>query len=161
MSALAFALDKSSTEAAHKYGLDVALGKMESVWVEYILNAIKRSANYTLLRDAITRFVESRSEPKQRILQAITELESLADEQVLTVPEFHLEEYEEALKRFEALPPLIQPTVEEIQVGYIPPALQDPTKLFVAVYSIAKEERKAQKECEAVIGEPIREWAYT
>ncbi|PSS09284.1 hypothetical protein M430DRAFT_271282 [Amorphotheca resinae ATCC 22711] len=115
MSALAFALDKSSTEAAHKYGLDVALGKMESVWVEYILNAIKRSANYTLLRDAITRFVESRSEPKQRILQAITELESLADEQVLTVPEFHLEEYEEALKRFEALPPLIQPTVEEIQ----------------------------------------------
>jgi hypothetical protein len=105
MSALALALENSSTTRKHKLDLSTTvLTPMESAWVRAILNAINRNTDYPLLRDAIVRFSTARLGSAEELHKATKELENVADEYVLIVPESHIEEYTEALKRFETLP---------------------------------------------------------
>jgi hypothetical protein len=105
MGALALALENSST--TRKQALDLGttvLTPMEGTWVRAILNAINRNTGYPLLRDAIVRFSAARLGSAVELHKATKELENVADEYVLIVPESHIEEYVKALRQFETLP---------------------------------------------------------
>lgn len=90
---------EEKTVSAHK------LSVMESQWVKAILKAIERNKEYPLLSRAIIRLCVARKESVVRFNMAIEELEYLADEDVLIVPESHEEEYKAAVARFNSMSP--------------------------------------------------------
>jgi hypothetical protein len=76
------------------------LNKMESAWVNDLLQSIARTrVAYPLLKEAIFRFVAADFGEDEDIIKAVKELESVAEEHILTIPESHLVAYEKALKR--------------------------------------------------------------
>lgn len=97
-------LETQSTELPDINTTDVVIHSWEREWIKGILEAVNRNTDYPLLKGAIVRFCGARRESRARLKTAIHELETLADEDVLMVPETHIEEYTEALRRFEALP---------------------------------------------------------
>jgi hypothetical protein len=77
------------------------LQKLEKAWVNHILIAIDRTArDYPLLHDSIYRFIGADFADDEGISKAAKELEDIADEDILTVPERHAEEYGRAAERF-------------------------------------------------------------
>lgn len=66
---------------------------------------MNRNTKYTLLTQAIARFCGARLKPPAQLREAAKELECLATEYVLRIPEMHTEKYTAALERFAALPP--------------------------------------------------------
>lgn len=104
MNILLSALEAHSTEIPDAYTTDVVLHWWEREWIKTILKAVDRNTDYPLLKGAIVRFCAARQESQARVETAVHELETLADEDVLMVPETHMAEYTEALRRFEALP---------------------------------------------------------
>jgi hypothetical protein len=81
------------------------LSLLESQWVKAVLRAIETNTDHPLLMRAIIRFCGARKESVAGLNAAVKELENLADEDVLTVPGSHFEEYNQALAQFDAIPP--------------------------------------------------------
>lgn len=106
MNALTVTLERGCTvlEESKALGND-DLTLLESQWVKAVLRAIERNMDHPLLRRAIIRFCGERKESIVRINTAVKELENLADEDVLMVPESHFEAYNEALAQFDAMLP--------------------------------------------------------
>ncbi|KIN00890.1 hypothetical protein OIDMADRAFT_54035 [Oidiodendron maius Zn] len=104
MNILLSALEAQSTEIPDADTTDVVLYWWEREWIKTVLKAVDRNTDYHLLKGAIVRFCAARQESQARVETAVHELETLADEDVLMVPETHMAEYTEALRRFEALP---------------------------------------------------------
>jgi hypothetical protein len=77
------------------------LREMEGVWVNKVLRSIARTrVAYPLLKEAVFRFVGADFGEDEDIIKAVKELESVADELVLTLPETHLKLYKKSLKLF-------------------------------------------------------------
>ena len=104
MEILLTAIETHSIGLLDTNATDVDLHSWEREWVKGIFKAVNRNTDYPLLKAAIVRFCGARQESRARLNTAIRELETLAHEDVLMVPETHIEEYMEALRRFEALP---------------------------------------------------------
>ena len=91
-------------------GRSMFLTSNERSWVEAILLAVRSNGDdYPLLRDAIQRFTKPRMAADKYVIDAIKELDQLAEERVLLVPSSHIKEYEQVLKRFHALPMILIP----------------------------------------------------
>lgn len=103
MIALASELEKDSAKSQASSGPRAVLNSLENAWVNSILEAIDMNPEYTLLGRAITRFSSGRLGSSAQFCEAVQELEQLADEHVLTVPQSHIREYTTAFKSFEAL----------------------------------------------------------
>lgn len=119
MTGLNYSLEISKQPLDAKEGLSMFLTAGERRWVNSIINAIASNGDdYPLLRDAVLRFVQARMAPDRYVIEATKELDQLAEEDVLLVPLSHIKVYEDALKKFDALPKLNIP--ERRQVGYPP-----------------------------------------
>lgn len=65
-----------------------------------ILSTIRTQSGHPLLLEAVLRFIEARNGNNQQVLAAAKDLETLAPEKVLTVPQAFPEEYAAAEARF-------------------------------------------------------------
>lgn len=73
----------------------------ETAWVDHVLKIVLRTkVVYPLLKEALLRFVDTRLRDDETVLVAATDLENVAEERVLNVPERHFDEYEEAYEKF-------------------------------------------------------------
>lgn len=88
-----------SLEKCKKFELE----KLEIVWVNRVLTAIRRNTRYPLLRQAIFRFVRDDYEKDKDILVAAKELENLTEEDVLLIPEKEPDRYQIATATFATL----------------------------------------------------------
>lgn len=102
--AIDIALKQRSTNLQHHRPTGIHFEGLENAWVDAVLSSIERNANYPLLERAMVRFSAAGLKSRAHLEEAIIELEGLADEGVLITPEAHIDDYIDALKRFEALP---------------------------------------------------------
>lgn len=87
-----------------KEGEELLLTQNERNRVNDLMRAIySTSAVYPLLGMAIQRFVKARFAADHSVIDATRELDGLAEEDVLLVPGAHIEEYEEAVRRYHKL----------------------------------------------------------
>lgn len=110
-------LQSCSTTLEEKTISSYKLTVMEAQWVKSILKAIERNKDYSLLMRAMVRLCVARKESPAKLNKAIQELEDLANEDVLIVPESHLEEYDVAMAKFNTMPPSKKQTsLEDVYV---------------------------------------------
>lgn len=105
MTILAINLQQASTEFEESKEKTEKLTLLESQWVKSIFRAIERNSDHPLLTRAIIRLCVARNESEFSFSTAIRELEDLANEDVLMLPESHMEAYTVALARFNAMTP--------------------------------------------------------
>jgi hypothetical protein len=99
-----FEVSKQSLNLQDANSMYITAG--ERAWINSMFSHTTSGTgeDYPLLRDALIRFTKARMAPDVFVIEAMEELDQLADEDVLITPFAHIKEYEEALKKFHALP---------------------------------------------------------
>jgi hypothetical protein len=142
---LAATLQRGSTTIEKKTVSGHNLTVMESQWTDAIVRAIERNKEFPLLARAILRLCAARKESVVRLNIAIQELEDLAEEDVLIVPESHEEEYDAAVAKFKKMSHSKNQTLmEESYVRWF--SLYGFTSKLTAYRSLHLRQRTSQEE---------------
>ncbi|RDL33870.1 uncharacterized protein BP5553_08238 [Venustampulla echinocandica] len=98
-------LDEPFKSLSKERAAELRLSSAQQAWVNRILKVCERTfREYILLPRAMRRFVKAKDGDEAAVIQAIAELESLTEEDVLVNPECHIDAYEVAWCKFLAFP---------------------------------------------------------